>query len=261
MVPMNCARIVASSDKGLLPGQVLGTSVDPPSNFTSHAAAGARSGPGALGVASTVTLSGGLPTFYSGLLSASAQASAGYTDTVRVTSATLPLGTPVQLTITQSLTFSLLTSGSVQARRAGIFAQLLAGGLDALELYQCVGNTFANCTPANSDAIDQTLTASGVLSTRVGAAVTLSGSMGSWTAATVGLSVAQAGYVASAASVSGLNSAHTFIDSQTPGVTLLADSGHNYAALAVPEPAPLALLLAGLGVLAVRARARRLSAP
>ncbi|MFG6463480.1 PEP-CTERM sorting domain-containing protein [Roseateles sp. DXS20W] len=257
---VECARVAASSDEGLLPNQVLSTGIDPPSSFDYKASASARSGPGNLGLAIAASLSGGLNGF-PGVLGSQASATVAYADTVRITSATLAPGTPIQLTVSQTLSFTMLTSGSAAGRLFGIVTGLGVSGVDGFYLRYCRGNAYSDCIPVTSDKLDQTVTLSGVVSTQVGGSVTLSGSLDALTLVLAHRGVASAGYVASAASISSLNSAHTFIESQTPGVTLLADSGHNYAALAVPEPAPLALLLAGLGVLAVRARARRLSAP
>ena len=64
------------------------------------------------------------------------------------------------------------------------------------------------------------------------------------------------------ASVGGLNTAHTYFTVLTPGATILALSGHNYAlpaANGVPEPRTWAILILGLG--AVGGAMRRRSAP
>lgn len=46
------------------------------------------------------------------------------------------------------------------------------------------------------------------------------------------------------------NTIHVFADALTPGVSLVAESGHDYSTNAVPEPASIALAAFGLGTLA-----------
>ena len=54
-----------------------------------------------------------------------------------------------------------------------------------------------------------------------------------------------------------LNTVPFFADALTDGVSLIAESGHDYGRSAVPEPASLWLLLAGLALLLVLQRQRR----
>lgn len=60
------------------------------------------------------------------------------------------------------------------------------------------------------------------------------------------------------ASADAANTAHTYFQVLTPGVKLVSQSGHNYAApiLAIPEPSSWAMLLAGFGIAGFALRRR-----
>jgi hypothetical protein len=57
------------------------------------------------------------------------------------------------------------------------------------------------------------------------------------------------------------NTARFFIDSQTPGVTFVSDSGHDYSSAAVPEPGATVLLTAGILPLKSLRRRARVASP
>src|SRR5450432_39530 len=156
------------------------------------------------------------------------------TETLQVLSTTLALNAPVDLLFSLSFAQTVTSSEPLSGfMTAGYQAALSASDqlVDGLQL--------------NSTALT-----TGILHTFVGQTINLSQTMFGGTDAEF--------FDATARSVEADATGHFYIDSLTSGVTLAAQSGHDYAtpmAAPVPEPSSLALLSGGLLLVAWSRRA------
>jgi hypothetical protein len=164
-----------------------------------------------------------------GLLVAQQSDNAGFSDRIVLSSATLAVGTPVDLEVSMATQHSFSSSQALSLYlTAGFQSQFIVGGVS---LYY-------------NDPLQFPNVASGVLHTFIGQTIDLS-------AETILGTYAE--YIDSTArSVTGDASAQFYIDPLEGGVTVSSDSGHDYATAAVaavPEPSQLALLLAGFAAI------------
>lgn len=153
----------------------------------------------------------------------------GFTDAIHLTSATLAVGTPVDLHVTMNIASSVTSSQ----------AQSLY--LDSSYVVQFMVSNFANSVSLFDDGPGYgTEVHSGVLHTFVGQTIDLTSSFAFFT---------YAEYLDQTVRTIQANLESSFyVDSLDPAVTVAADSMHDYATpvSAVPEPSPVMLLLAGL---------------
>ncbi len=169
----------------------------------------------------------------------------GITDQIHVNSTTLAAGTPVDLTVT--LSFAQIVALSEPT------SLYLAGGYFATYAANAGNGTSVYLTANGQDNVNAT-GSSAVLHTFVGQYINLAESMSGGVRATYIDGVVRSGHADAS------HSAHFYVDSLTSGVTLSADSGHDYTASvsSVPEPSSTALMLAGVGLIGwvVRRRVR-----
>lgn len=175
------------------------------------------------------------------------QSGAGIIDQVHVNSTTLANGTPVDLLLT--LSFAQIVTLSEAA------SLYLGGGYYATYAANAGNGTSAYLTANGIDNVNAT-GASAVLHTFVGQYINLAESMSGGVGAVYIDGVERSGHA------DATHSAHFFVDSLTDGVSLSADSGHDYATSvsSVPEPSSVALMLAGAGLIGwvVRRRGQRI---
>ena len=167
----------------------------------------------------------------------------GITDQLRVNSATLAAGTPVDLLFTLSFAQTVsLSQAASMFLGGGYYATFQANAQSGASL-QLVANGIDNLAATGSSA---------VLHTFVGNYINLSEAMSGGAGATYFDSTERSAHADAS------HSAHFFVDPLSVGVSLSTDSGHNYAtAAAVPEPSSAALGLAGGVVVGWLARRRR----
>ena len=160
----------------------------------------------------------------------------GITDQIHVNSTTLALGTAVDLTVT--LSFAQIVSLSEPA------SLYLAGGYFATYQANAGNGTSVYLTANGQDNMNAT-GSSAILHTFVGQYINLAESMSGGVRATYIDGVVRSGHADAS------HSAHFYVDSLTDGVTLSADSGHDYASsvTTVPEPSSTALMIAGAGLI------------
>lgn len=164
-----------------------------------------------------------------------------FSDRFVITSSTLPVGTDVQYRAVVSMDFSSSGGG-------GYFAFDWAVG--SYDLFMNLPNGFEGLPKQFDTWRHVPLT----FSSKVGDAIDVSSSMSVTTSARSGywgnsyLGGSQSAFIDAS------HTARMFLDPITPGITLVADSGHDYSVSAVPEPATWSLLLGGLGLLAARRR-------
>jgi hypothetical protein len=163
------------------------------------------------------------------LLVAQQDDKASFTDRVVLSSATLAVGTPVDLLVSMVSHDSFSSSQPTSLYlKAGYLADFIVG---AVSLYA-------------NDPVQFPNLGSAVLHAFVGESIDLSASMELGT---------YAEYIdATARSISGDATTQFHLDPLSGGVTVVSDSGHDYATAAVsavPEPSELALLLAGFAAI------------
>ena len=160
----------------------------------------------------------------------------GITDVLHVDSTVLAVGTPVDLTVT--LSFAQIVTLSEAA------SMYLGGGYFATYAANAGNGASVYLTANGQDDVNAT-GSSAILHTFVGQYINLSESMSGGVSATYIDGVVRDGHADAS------HSAHFYVDSITPGVSLSADSGHDYlsSAASVPEPSSTALLLAGAGLI------------
>jgi hypothetical protein len=242
-----CAVIDQSSDFGLPAGQVLSTSFTSAASekFTRQYSASVRSGPGDLGVKVDGLLEASRPATELFYVGGTTTAYATYSDTVLVSSATLPAGTPVTVELSQVVTFSLgrtLTANptSTAHGQTTIALQFNATGVTSAAIDKCWGDFFANCTPTLIDGSEQTFEYRVSVDSYVGGSIAISGGLAAGTFLSISnFFYNNPGVAEASSSVNSLHSAHTYFSTSTPGVSLVAESGHQYAP--VPEPERIVL--------------------
>lgn len=176
---------------------------------------------------------------------ASSEISASFSDRIVITSSTLPVGTVVRYQGTVSMDFSSSGSGGFfgfdwAVGSYDLFMNLPNGGQSLptqFDTWRHVPITFIGLV---GDVVD--------VSSRL--SVTTFARSGYWGDAYLG--------DAEHPFIDASHTARMFLDPITPGITLVADSGHDYSVSAIPEPATLSLMLGGLGLLAGARRRRRL---
>lgn len=191
-------------------------------------------------------------------------ADARFVDYVTLTSATLPVGQPIALTVSGSLNWGAAAgiTGSLQNDSNYVFEFWNGLTVNSTSIFQGVyGNTYGpfgldpnNPPPQTTYLTDPHTTFSQTVNARVGDTLMVQGDIhGRFVSHAVG-QIAQGAVVSER--VDALGSAHTFITASNSNIQLVALSGHNYAA-PVPEPESWAMLICGLGLLF---RFRRISA-
>jgi PEP-CTERM motif len=180
--------------------------------------------------------------------------SATVLDRLFVSSATLPLGTPVDLSLSMSLGgFTTYFESPVPSSGANIY---LDGGYAA---YLEANSTLTNHQTAFSLITDingapsgiSSATASGVLHSAVGAEV------GFYQKVFLNNMAFFIDGQTRDMKLDFSNGFHFFADSLNPAVTLSSQTGHNYSITAVPEPGSVPMWLAGVGALGWLVRRRR----
>ncbi|RYG23431.1 PEP-CTERM sorting domain-containing protein [bacterium] len=171
------------------------------------------------------------------------EATASFTDTITVASGSLAVGTPVTLTFSQGV--SGLISGT-DAYRANVYSTFRLNGNAAYQSeYFKWEYTYRFSNEAPSGTTDGGPI---VLNTSVGSTVSIMGYL------KVGAYTGNGWYSGGSLTVDYGHTAHYYAKSDVEGVSLLGESGHDYAA-PVPEPASLAaVVLGGLGLVARRRR-------
>lgn len=189
-------------------------------------------------------------------------ADVSFTDTLHVYSESLAFGTPVSVRLSGALVGQEVTTASLGPGYSQFIQRTLVAGL-WLNNYGPVYHVgFGLTAPVEGVTPIDTPNYSFdyVLTTTVGANLELTGSLAAHVVTSIsGLWVGGTppGTGSLHESLLAYNSAHTYADAITPGVSLVAQSGVNYAA-PVPEPSSYALFM--VGVLALWA-ARYKAAP
>ncbi|MEO6277242.1 PEP-CTERM sorting domain-containing protein [Roseateles sp.] len=174
---------------------------------------------------------------------ASSQISTSFSDRFVITSSTLPIGTDVQYQAVVSMDFSSSGGG-------GYFG--FGWQVGSYDLFLNLPNGFEGLPTQFDTWRHVPLTFNG----KVGDAVDVGSTLGVTTTVASGFWGDSYLGDSNVAFIDASHTARMFLDPITPGITLVADSGHNYSISAVPEPATWGLMLGGLGLL-VAARRRR----
>jgi hypothetical protein len=225
-------------------------------------AATARAGFGSVGVESASTVKAVIegPT----RIGAESSAFARSTDAVTISSSSLAVGTPVALSYRSDLSvvFSGFqdaldnTFGAFTDRRFYSLVSLYVSSGGSYQSYQHMWCApFAPAVGCDSDPSGGAQPFEINFAARVGDILNIRIESSAATKAEIYYAVESGGLFGNAETqISSLFSTHSFLDVQTDGATLVADSGHDYArpaAVSVPEPASLALLgaaFAGMGL-------------
>jgi hypothetical protein len=187
-------------------------------------------------------------------------------DYVTISSATLPFGQPVALTVSGSLDWSAAAGiAGRQGDSSYDFQFWNALSVDDNLIFQGVYGNYFNSNTLSPQSIyltDPHTTFSGTVNARVGDTLrvigTLFGSFSSYANYIPHFGPETVFWSDVTGQVEALNSAHTFITASDSNIQLVALSGHNYAP-PVPEPGTYALLLAGLAMVGQTVRRRAAS--
>jgi hypothetical protein len=178
---------------------------------------------------------------------------ASFDDVLIVSSNSLAIGTPVTLQMTMSVdavithnTGALIYVSYQLGNASGQVVNIQRGSLTYSGLPPQV---YAFSYPFTfNDVVGDSLHLSSVL--QVGINQSFSGE-------SYQFGPLEGSYIYNQPSVDASHTSTVFVDSLTPGVTLVAASGHDYStAAAVPEPATASLVLLGLAVVTTTARRR-----
>jgi|JI102314A1RNA_FD_contig_41_1011971_length_1567_multi_2_in_0_out_0_2 hypothetical protein len=227
--------------------------------------ASARAGFGSLGVAASASINGsstGIDPFGGQVLSyvgAGATARASYTDTLDFSSAVLPVGSPATFVVHSIVHATLVNAASVEPR-FGVLSSLSVT-YEPSVFRPATGQQFA-LAPLVSFTTFGGEQVYGVLESyqvQVGDTVTLKVTMAgsaSGVLAEDGPAWPDTNPVpfSDGASLSAMQSLTTGISVTTPGVSLVAASGHAYMLAPVPEPGSWGLMAIGVVVLLARRR-------
>lgn len=226
---------VSGSSTASIPDGILGVTG---TTATGYAAPGLlRAFTGSASTTATNPVNPSLPNFTG--TRATSEIFTSFSDRFVITSSTLPVGTDVQYQAIVSMDFSSSGGG-------GYFGFDWAVG--SYDLFMNLPNGFQGLPTQFDTWRHVPLTFSG----KVGDAIDVSSSMSVTTSTASGywgnsyLGDTQRAFIDAS------HTARMFLDPITPGITLVADSGHDYSVSAVPEPATWGLMLGGLGLLAVR---------
>lgn len=199
-----------------------------------------------------------VPTVTHGTPRVDASFGASFGDLVEIKSATLPLGAPATFRATIRMNVVTNTPGHVGPAFGGFdsgrffFSYFVGFSVGANFV---LPNSFATQIPSFELNIPVEVGA------KVGNFVPVGASLGVGADNRAGM-VDDRGAVFSwgALSQTHIDASHTaqmFLDPITPGITLVAESGHDYSISAVPEPATWLTLLAGVATLGAVLRRRR----
>ncbi|WP_083440837.1 PEP-CTERM sorting domain-containing protein [Aquincola tertiaricarbonis] len=202
-----------------------------------------------------------IPTVTHGAPIADGSFSSRFVDTVNLTSSTLAVGTPVQFNFTVNMHVVTNRPGHNGPDASGwdsgnfYFHYFLGSGIDTMYRFP---NGLYKSVPSFEFSLPMTV--SGL----VGDTLTLGAELSVGADARAGWYLDRGGFLTTYGTnqethIDASNTARLYLDAITPGLELVAESGHDYAISAVPEPGTWALLGGGLCVLAVARR--RASAP
>jgi hypothetical protein len=220
------------------------------------------------GLAFVTPVEPNVPTISNGTPVAAGDFSSRFQDTVLLSSATLAAGTPVQFVYTVDLHATSNGAGHAGPQFGGYdsgsfyfhyFLRSSSGGAAIDSMYHYPNGLYQKVP---SSSLRFPITVNGV----IGEVVTLGADLSLGADDRAGWYGVGAGNLSWYGDVQethldASNTARFYLDAVTPGLDLIAESGHQYATTAVPEPGSWMLLALGLGTLCGITRRQSRSRP
>ncbi|KQW45539.1 MULTISPECIES: PEP-CTERM sorting domain-containing protein [unclassified Roseateles] len=197
----------------------------------------------------------GIPTISNGTPVAVGSFGGSFVDTVLLSSATLAAGTPVQFVYTVNLHATSNGAGHVGPQFSGYdsgtfyfdyFMRGSGGGVNIDTMYHYPNGLYQKVP---NSSFSHPITVNGV----IGEVMTLGAQLSVSADDRAGWYGDGAGNLSwygdlQQTHLDASNTARFYLDAVTPGLDLIAESGHDYATTAVPEPGSWGLLALGLGM-------------